>query len=103
MPLPMLAGESVRAYVERVFESASFKDAWRIVLAGSNGTRVEHEDSCDMMWKEAFAVAAQGLLCGVVFVVMLHLFSRPIGDSEVIGAAEVAALAARCRSIFPRR
>ena len=38
MPVPMLAGETVRAYVERVFESASFKDAWRIILAGRDGT-----------------------------------------------------------------
>src|SRR5579863_3926440 len=60
------------------------------------------QNGADTMLKETIVGAAAGALCGVVFVVMMHLFSRPIGDGEVVGAAISAGIAARFpRSISP--
>ena len=49
-------------------------------------------DKAPTTMREFFSIAAQGVVCGVFFVVTHHLLSRPVDDMEVVGAAETSAI-----------
>jgi len=68
-------GLSMRRYLLALFASLRRDyDKWPITL------------------RELLSSAAQGVVCGVFFVIVQHLCSRPVDDMEVVGAAEVSAI-----------